>query len=251
MIVTGLILLFTVLFGSPVIPTFVVEDLQKEVKANIDDKERQKEILSVLKDYEDEFKKSQKEINKITKKLKKLNEDRHSPKDSIIAALNMNLDIWKKLQTDGIDHRLKAIKLITPEEWEQITANSVAEFDEKELKAQEKVYKNFNKEIFKVQEVIADKVTEEDRRKKIEAAFENYDKEMITYIDLNINRTLNNHKAFRNLNATKPELLEALSSIEDARKDVFEGIVKLHFQLVELTTDEEWKKISKAVNNMY
>jgi len=251
MIVTGLILLFTMLFGSPSIPTFIVEDLPKEVKANIDDKERQKEILAVLNDYEDESKKSQKELDKVTKRLKELNSDRLSPKDSIVAELNIALDIWKELQTNGIDKRIQVKDMITPEEWEKIIANSVAEFDKKELKAHEKLYKNFNKELYKVQEVMADKVADMERRKKIEAAFDSYSKDVKDYIDANIDRTLKNHAAFRNLDATKQELLEALSSVESSREEFFDGIVKLHFELVEYTTDDEWGKISKAINDMY
>ena len=66
---------------------FLVEDLPKEIKATVDDKEKKKEIPAVLKDYEKEFDKTQKLINKSMKNLKKLNLDRNSSRESIVVSL--------------------------------------------------------------------------------------------------------------------------------------------------------------------
>ena len=90
-----------------------------------------------------------------------------------------------------------------------------------------------------------------ERQKKINDAFENFGNNQKVYIDANIDRTLKNHEAFRNLDATKDELIEALFSIEDARKTIFDDIVDLHFKLIELTTEDEWNKISNLLNDMY
>ena len=42
-----------------------------------------------------------------------------------------------------------------------------------------------------------------------------------------------------------------MSTIDQARDQFFDGVVKLHFDLVELTTDEEWSKIAKSVNKIF
>ena len=138
MIVTGIILLISILFGGSGIPVFIIEDLQKEVKENIKDKDRQKQVLAITKDYEKAVKDYQKQIDKNKKSMKKLNLDKNTPKDSIVNLLNETAEIWKEIQTEGIDDRLKATKLITDAEWENIIANSVSDLSKKEVKSQDK-----------------------------------------------------------------------------------------------------------------
>lgn len=56
---------------------------------------------------------------------------------------------------------------------------------------------------------------------------------------------------FQNLNATKSDLAEAVSFVDESRTKLFDGIVKLHFELTEITTEEEWTKIAKSVNKLF
>ena len=64
-------------------------------------------------------------------------------------------------------------------------------------------------------------------------------------------RTLRDHQAFRNVNATSDELITALSTVDEAIMEVFEGIMDLHFKLIELTSEEEWDSLAKAANKLY
>ena len=66
--------------------------------------------------------------------LKKLNLDRNSTESSIRAEFTITLDLWSKLQNDGIDKRLQVIGLLKEEEWEKVIANSMADLDKKEQK---------------------------------------------------------------------------------------------------------------------
>ena len=49
MLIAGITLLIGILFGGSDLSTFLVEDLPKEIKHNVEDKEKQKQILAVLK----------------------------------------------------------------------------------------------------------------------------------------------------------------------------------------------------------
>ena len=251
MLIAGFTLLFKLLFGAGNMQVFLVEDLPKEIKATVDDKEKKKEILAVLKDFEKEFNKTQKEINRSMKNLKKLNLDRNSLKESIVAEFTITSDLWKKLQTDGISKRLQVINLLTAEEWDKVTANSVAEFDKKENKKNDKVFEEFDKELKKFKEEIVKNISDKEKITEIEDAFLDFSTDIKGYIDANMERTLRDHQTFRNMNATSDELVNALSTVEEARMDVFEGIIELHFKLVELTTEEEWNSIAKATNNLF
>ena len=185
------------------------------------------------------------------KNLKKLNLDRNSLKESIVAEFTITSDLWKKLQTDGISKRLQVINLLTAEEWDKVTANSVAEFDKKENKKNDKVFEEFDKELKKFKEEIVKNISDKEKITEIEDAFLDFSTDIKGYIDANMERTLRDHQTFRNMNATSDELVNALSTVEEARMDVFEGIIELHFKLVELTTEEEWNSIAKATNNLF
>ena len=159
MLVATLSLLIGMLLGGSNIPVFIVEELPKEIKRNIDDKERKNEILSILKVYEKEFKNSQKSLDKLKKKMKKLNLDRNSEKDSIYQVLNDASDLWEKLQASGVDNRVLVQEMLTQEEWEKIISKSIDELSKKEVKNLEKEHKNFDKEYDKLQSAIAKQIT--------------------------------------------------------------------------------------------
>jgi len=251
MLVASLVLLIGMLFGGGNMPAFVVEDFPKEVKANVDDKERQKEILSTIKPYEKEFKSVQKDLNKSKKKMKKLNLDRNASSEDINEILDGAAAAWKDLQITGLETRLVTLKMLSEEEWELIISKSLEEFDKKEIKKQEKAYKEFEKNFAKLKSTVEKEITDAERKEKIGATFASFKKDMKNYVDANMNRTIKEMEAFGDLNAAEDELKAAASSIEEARDQFFEGIVTLHFDLVELTTDEEWTKISKSVNKIF
>jgi hypothetical protein len=236
MLVASLSLLIGMLLGGGNISAFVVEDFPKEVKTNIDDKERQKEVISSFKPYEKEFKKVQKDLNKSKKKMKKLNLDRNASSEDIQEILDEADLAWKGIQTTGVQNRVETLELLSDEEWELIIAKSLEEFDKKEIKKQEKAYKEFEKNFAKLQSTIEKEISDADHK---------------NYVDANMNRTIRELEEFGKKDANEEELNEALAAIDDAREQFFDGIVKLHFDLVEFTTDEEWTKIAKSVNKIF
>jgi len=240
MIVASLTLLIGMLLGGGNVPAFVVEDFPKEIKTHVVDKERQKEILNITKPYEKEFKSVQKDLNKSKKKMKKLHLDREASSDDIGQILDEASDSWQAIQTTGFQNRTEALKILTEEEWELIIAKSIEEFDKKEIKKQEKAYKEFEKNFEKLELTVEKEIT-----------FASFKKDMENYVDANKNRTIKELHAFADMNATQEELKEAMSTIDQARDQFFDGVVKLHFDLVELTTDEEWSKIAKSVNKIF
>ena len=251
MLVASLSLLIGMLLGGGNISAFVVEDFPKEVKTNVDDKERQKEIMSSFKPYEKEFKKVQKDLNKSKKKMKKLNLDRNASTEDIQEILdNANL-AWKGVQSTGVKNRMKTLEMLSDEEWELIIAKSLEEFDKKEIKKQEKAYKEFEKKFAKLQSAVEKEITDIDHKEKILATLDTFKSDMKNYVDANMNRTIRELEEFGKKDANEEKLNEELSTIDDAREQFFDGIVKLHFDLVELTTDEEWTKIAKSVNKIF
>ncbi|MDN3642893.1 hypothetical protein QWY87_09295 [Lutimonas halocynthiae] len=251
MLVASLSLLIGMLLGGGNISAFVIEDFPKEVKTNIDDKERQKEVISSFKPYEKEFKKVQKDLNKSKKKMKKLNLDRNASSKDIQEILDDANLAWKGVQTTGVQNRVKTLEMLSDEEWELIIAKSLEEFDKKEIKKQEKAYKEFEKNFAKLQSTVEKEISDADHKAKILATLDTFKSDMKNYVDANMNRTIRELEEFGEKDANEEELNEALAAIDDAREQFFDGIVKLHFDLVESTTDEEWTKIAKSVNKIF
>lgn len=251
MLVASLTLLIGMLLGGGNFSAFVVEDFPKEVKANVDDKERQKEILKITKQYEKEFKSVQKDLDKSKKKMKKLNLDRNASSEDINDILDDAAPKWKAIQASGLQSRSEALEILSEEEWELIITKSLEEFDKKEVKKQEKAYKEFEKSFVKLQGTVEKEITDTERQEKIGVTFTSFKEVLKNYVDANMNRTIREMEEFGKIDATEDELNAALTSIDQAREELFEGIVKLHFDLVELTTEEEYAKIAKSVNKIF
>ena len=252
MLVASLSLLIALLTGGGSdIPVFIVDDLSKEIKNHVNDKEKKKEILSVLKDYEKEFKKSQKSLGKEKKQLKKLNTDRNSPEGSMDIVLNDASEIWSDLKTSAVQKRVEVQGLLTEEEWQNIIAESLAEMNKKEIKSQEKAYKEFDKNFDKLKKGVTSEITDPERLKIIEETFKNFKDLWKIYLDEVMALSLRYLDSFQNLDATEAELNEAISSVGDSRDNLFDGIIKLNAELKELTTDEEWTTIAKKINKLF
>ncbi|MGI9530887.1 hypothetical protein [Lutimonas sp.] len=251
MLVATLSLLIGMLLGGGNISAYVVEDFPKEVKSNVDDKERQKEILALTKPYEKEFKSVQKDLKKSKKQMKKLQLDRDASSEDISEILDNANSSWKGIQATGIATRAEVITMLSDEEWELIIADSMEEFDKKELKKQRKAYDNFEKKFAKLQAAVAKEITDPERQEKIFATFDSFKTDMKNYVEANMNRTAKELEEFSKREATEDELNAAFSKVDSARNQFFESIEKMHFDLVEQTTEEEYSKIAKAVNKIF
>lgn len=251
MLVATLSLLIGMLLGGGNISAYVVEDFPKEVKRNVDEKERQKDILAITKPYEKEFKSVQKDLKKSKKQMKKLHLDRNASSEDINEILDNSNTSWKDIQAKGVAARTEVMAMLSDEEWELIIANSMEEFDKKEIKKQKKAYDNFEKKFTKLRATVSKEITDPEHLEKIFATFDSFQADMKSYVEANMNRTAKELEEFSQREATEDELNAAFSVVDEARDRFFEGIEKLHFDLVELTTEEEYAKIAKAVNKTF
>lgn len=183
--------------------------------------------------------------------MKKIQLDRNASSEEINKILDNANASWKGIQATGIAARSQVMTMLSDEEWELIIADSMEEFDKKELKKQQKAYDNFEKKFTKLRSSVAKEITDHERQEKIFATFDSFQADMKNYVEANMNRTAKELKEFSQREATEEELKEAFSVIDEARDQFFEGIEKLHFDLVELTSEEEYAKIAKAVNKTF
>lgn len=123
--------------------------------------------------------------------------------------------------------------------------------NKKEIKSQEKAYKEFDKNFDKLKKGVTSEITDPERLKIIEETFKNFKDLWKIYLDEVMALSLRYLDSFQNLDATEAELNEAISSVGDSRDNLFDGIIKLNAELKELTTDEEWTTIAKKINKLF
>ena len=248
MIITGISLLMVLLFGGNPQAIFVVENLQKEVKSNISDEKRKKEILLLLNNYREEVKELQIDLNKNKKHLKKLNLIKETPEDSLLKIINLSIDTWEEIQLIGVPYRLQIQNLILPHEWRKIIANSENDLENKSL---QKITLAIEQELSELELIIIKNISDPFRATEALKAYEQFADKMRTLSKENIEIAKRRLDAFYNHQAKKQELENAILSINVLKPEVFEELSMLHHVLFDYTTKEEWHKIAKEVNKHY
>jgi len=222
---------------------FIVKDLDKYVKTHVVDKAKQDKIIILLKDSKDARKDVVKLDKKHLKDLDKLLQARDSKPNDYNVLLEEILASQAKSQKANIAVMQEAQNDITAEEWVAIQTDiksSLEKSDEDRLKHLEKVEKYYEKWKSKVAKTIVDKEKS---------------KQAINIIDKNKEMFIGNYKKAQaelmnpesvmyKYKASETELVELRTMIIDLIKEVYKSSVDAHFELIKLTTDEEWKKIN-------
>lgn len=248
MFITGITLLIILLFGGNPQPVFIVENFQKEVKSNIKDGERKKEILTLLNNYNIEIKELENDLSKNKKSLKKLNLIKDTPVDSLLKIIDISIDTWEEIQLIGIPYRLQIQGLILPHEWRKIIANSENDL---ENKSQQKITLSIEQELKELELIIIKTISDPFRATEALKAYEQFSDKMKTLSEENNEMTKRSLDTFQNHQANKQELENAILSINALKTEIFEELSKLHYVLFDYTTKEEWYRISKELNKHY
>jgi len=238
------------LFGEIQQPVFIVENLQKEVKSNISDEKRKKEILTLLNNYKAEIKELDKDLKKNEKDFKKLNLLKDTPEDSLLKIINLYIDNWEEIQLAGIPYRLQIQDLILPHEWRKIIANSENNLGGNSLKSQQKSTLAIEQELSELELIIIENISDPFRATEALKAYEQFAYKMRTFTEENTEMTKRSLDTFQNHQANKQELENAILSINALKTEVFEELSKLHYVLFDYTTKEEWYKIAKEINKL-
>jgi len=251
-----LIALFSMLaiaiFGSGESP-FLIPKVDKKIKKVVVDDERKTEILAIMKGYKKEWKILAKTKKKQAKSFKKLNKDRNADPEELAEIINNGRKQREGLNEKLIAARIKVAGLITDEEWNEIM-NGVLEVKTKTTKKLTKAETKARLKQDKRIEAIGD---------EIEAAFsvpahrEEATKYLIQFeediIDLLVgsqNHTYKDQEILRNRLSTEEEIDEIIQQLENFRSNVHYSFLELRKDLVELSTEDNWPKLAKALGKL-
>lgn len=221
---------------------FVIPKLDKYVKTHVVDDTKKQIVLDVLKEAKAMRKAKMKQKGKDIKKLDKMFSARDASKEEMNALMRSIVDAQSEAQKASIGVHLEAQNNLTAEEWDAI----IAEMDkdlEKLIKAHTKIDTKVSKANVKWKDKIEKTIADDDKRAQalesasnLEAVFlEN--RGIIQEEIMNKNSTLYQYQSpVEELNALQTTFMQLI-------EEVLQSEIDTHFELVELTTEDEWKKI--------
>jgi hypothetical protein len=248
MIWAALIIAVIGYFGGGHETFFLTPDLKKNVKTYVEDKEKKHEIYAIMK----ESKKMQKTFEKTRKgyikKYKALNVDRNSTKDQHQALIGEYLEKRKEISALSIEKEMSMKKLCTEEEWGNIM-NAIMEKTDKG-KVKKSMEKTNQKFFDKLVKTFTTNISDEANRKKALASLNESKENVDIVIPMVSELSYKNIEAIRSYNAKKADYDEDAEQLRIIRKEIYDNFLKLRFQLLEYTTEEEWNIIIKDYNKL-
>ena len=221
---------------------FMVPKLDNYVKKHVVDDSRKEKVVLLLKDAKKKRKAVVKKNKKLFKELTELSLSRETKQTDFDQLLTKILEAQTESQQTNILVTQQAQDNITVDEWTAIevdVAKSLEKANKKRTKQAAKVEKRF----LKWENLISKTLTDEDKRKQ---AVESVDKLKTVYLrnyKIIQDELLNENSIMYQYNASEMELTALQEEFINMIKEIYQTNVSTHFDLVELSTPEEWKKM--------
>ncbi len=234
------LLVVAILFGGD--SPFVIPKLDNYVKTHVVDDGRKEIVLEHLKDAKVKRKASEKKNAKYIKEFKKLLKSRETTKEELESIIQNIKDNQAVSDQANIKSNIEAQKNITTEEWDAINAD-IAKGLEKPNKKATKFSNKLNTTYEKWKVKIAKTIVDEDKKEKAVASAEKLRALYLKNRDLIQKEVTNKNSILYQYEASKEELNMMQDKFMDLSEKVLKAAIKTHFELIELTTEDEWKKI--------
>ena len=246
-------LLITILFFSEVEELFFIKEMDKAVKENVVDKDRQKTILAELKVLDKGISEYNKKRKKVVKEFKAMSMDRNITRaefDTVAYSIH-----GERLENQElvIQTRRKVQELIEPDEWQGIIDFAEERFEKESAKKKKKQEKGKLKakiDFEKFAQKVDKTITDPQKKEKINAL---YKQVRVSLNELNqrledLNVAESETIAAKTL--TESEMRRIFGKTNELRKTSYEKYMALRFELLELTDEHEWKAVIQEFNDL-
>jgi hypothetical protein len=109
--------------------------------------------------------------------------------------------------------------------------------------ASQKFFKNLNKSV-------EDNIFDSDSKIKILEIVNKLKIDLDEFIPIAVELSYKNHEAMRDYNAPKEEYESGVKELQKLRNQLNDDYLVLRFQLIEVTSEKEWKSIVKEYNKL-
>ena len=240
MIWTLLFLALAVMFGGD--SPFMVKNLDKYVKTHVVDDTKKDKVLDYLKEAKTVRKKTVKVNKALFKEFSKLEGSREAKKEDFESIGSKMIEGQKVSQSANIEAIQNAQKYIARDEWDEIKVDIGKGF-EKSAKKRKKRLDKLNDQFEKWKKKINKTISDKENRELAIAAVERLKATYINNKKQVQEELLNHNSVIYKYEAPEAELKKVQENYIKWAKEVFDVAIATHFELVELSTPEEWKKI--------
>jgi len=239
LIALGLFLIAMVFGGdSP----FVIPKLDNYVKTHIVDDGRKEIVLEHLKDAQAKRKVSEKKNAKYVEEFQKLLKSRETTREELEVIIKNIGENQAVSDRANIESNAEVQKNINAEEWEAINAD-IANGLKKPNKKATKISEELGKAYDKWEEKIAKTIVDENKKEKAVASAEKLEALYLKNRELIQKEVTNENSILYQFEASIEELNMMQDKFMNLSEEVLQAAITTHFELIELTTEEEWKKI--------
>jgi len=248
MSVSGITLLIMLFLGGNPEPVFMVENLPKETRAYVHEKERKKEILLLYHQYKKEVKPLKKEFTKTWRKLKKINLSKKTPTDSLFQMLSYSLDLHKQIALTGIPYRIQIQELFLSGEWDAVIVHSKNYPGDSILKNDRQA---LDLELDEIKFIITKYISDPFRATEVCKAHHHLSSRLTELIEIYAGTIVYNLSIFSERDAGRHELEKAISSTYAMDDEVLFALADFNIIVRDYTTNEEWFQMARKINRRY
>ena len=242
------LLLGSALFSSE--SAFINQAARADVKEYVLDKDRQAEVLDLMKNYETEFKAGRKKEKKQEKALEKLFAIRNSKMSDFQSVFDDYMQSRELRQLSYLEAVLRAKSIITDTEWENILSgiDSRAKI---QLYEQDKLVAKVEYANESMEAELKKWIDDEERANQASIIMKEVNSSEITILKKLQAFNYKDTELFRNKNATEEEYKKAFKEYNGLWSEYFDFYTKAYMDLSAVTTDKEWKIMKKYTKGFF
>lgn len=227
---------------------FLNPELKKNVKTYVLEKERRKEIFSIMK----ESKKKQKEFVKkrkaYLKAAKKINIDRKSTREQYELLNEEYMKARSEIQVFSIARELEIKSIILEDEWEKIMEDILGDVSKNKIR--DKMESGSDKYFNKLINACNKHITLDLKRDNAVASINRYREKVNASIPRLSEVSYKSIENIRDYNTPEENYKEVGKGISQIRKEIMKSFLDTRFHLLEYTTEAEWEKIISEINQL-
>ena len=246
----GLFTLLTILLGGGDATPFILPKAEKVVKQTVEDSDRKKDILAEVKIYTKEWKKLQKTKKKQAKAISKMNKDYSADHQAIADEFQKYRDERKRLSANLTMFRLTVQEMFTEQEWSAIIDQAVNLKPKKEKKlnkAQAKELVTQDKQIGVIESEIEAAFDNSEKRELAKKDLLAFEDDMANLLVENQSYTSTVVEVMKDQQVSQEEIEEVTNLQEKIRAEAHASFLELRKNLVEISTEDNWPKLAKAL----
>ena len=260
--ITGTVFLIMTIFGGspnffsiPKTETkiFTIQKVEKQVRAHITDTSKEKEVTLLFKQAKQEIKALEKQLKSAGKEFKALQSDKTATSADLNAVFQKSEEVRSSVQKVLVEKRMKLRLLLSENEWNDLMnegINSIAENPNKREKEISKIQKSDKKVLNKVQKALIKNIDDESRQSKALSTYLNFENKVNVLTDESVAYLKQNDLAAQQYQADQTSLEKVFTALNSSRKEAMISFLEMRDELIELTTDSEWKKIARTLNSI-